>query len=201
MPRSAPPSRVPWRGLWARGLALAPLGGGEAALGADSLRRLGAELRVPFVSANVRDASGDLVAEPLRIVETGGRRVAFAGVLSPRLAVPGMRVDEPREALLKLIPKARDRADALVVLAYLPEEELRQLAADLPEADAVVGGPTGQSIGPRAAGPTVLAAATNKGKFLVELEAATWGRHAAWTGRVVEMGPDLPDDPVQQENL
>ena len=40
----------------------------------------------------------------------------------------------------------------------------------LPEADAVIGGPTGQSIVPTAVGPTLLAAATNKGKFLVELD-------------------------------
>ena len=56
------------------------------------------------------------------------------------------------------------------MLAYLPEAELRQLAAELPEADLVVGGPTGQSIAPIRVGPTWLASATNKGKFLIQME-------------------------------
>src|SRR5581483_6491705 len=128
-------------------------------------------------------------------------RVAFAGVLSRRFAGPGVQIDEPREALLKVIVDARGRYDTLVVLAYLPEEELRQLAAALPEADAVLGGPTGQSIPPQALGPTLLAAATNKGKFLVALEAAPPGTRPAWAGRVAEMGPDLADDPGQLANL
>ena len=176
------------------------VGGPEAALGADYLRRMGAELRVPFVSANLRDAKGLLVAEPLRIVQRDGRRVAFTGVLSRRFGVEGMLIDEPRPALLGVIGAARGRYDFLVVLAYLPEDELAELAASLPEADAVVGGPTGQSIAPRAVGPTLLAAATNKGKFLIELEGAGVGK-PAWTGRVVEMSPELPDDADQRDNL
>ena len=39
------------------GLAAHNLGGPEAALGADYLRRVGAKLDVPFVSANLRDAA------------------------------------------------------------------------------------------------------------------------------------------------
>ena len=70
--------------------------------------------------------------------------------------------------------------DAVVVLAYLPESELRQLASELPEVDAVVGGPTGQSIAPFRIGPTWIGSATNKGKFLIELE--TSGSHRRLVG-------------------
>jgi hypothetical protein len=127
--------------------------------------------------------------------------VAVAGVLSRGYAGGDVRVDDPRESLLQAAAAARGRYDSLVVLAYMPEEELRQLAAGLPEADAVVGGPTGQSIAPQKTGPTLLAAATNKGKFLVHLEAAGTAGRWAWDGRVVEMGPALADDPGQKENV
>ena len=40
----------------------------------------------------------------------------------------------------------------------------------LPEADLVVGGPTGQSVPPQQIGPTMLASATNKGKFLARFD-------------------------------
>ena len=89
------------RGELAMGLAAHNLGGPEAALGADYLRRVAAELGVPFVSANLRDATGALVAEPLRIVAHVGRPVAIVGVLSRRFAAPGLQLDEPREAVLR----------------------------------------------------------------------------------------------------
>ncbi len=188
------------RGELDMGVVAHNLGGPEAALGAAYLRETAARLQVPFVSANLQNRAGQPVTEALRIVEAGGRRIAFTGVLARNHASADMKVEEPREALLRVIQSARGRYDSLVVLAYLPEDELRALAAALPEADAVLGGPTGQSLPPQALGPTLLAAATNKGKFLVELEAAPGGR-TAWTGRVVEMGPDLADDAQQQENL
>jgi hypothetical protein len=189
------------RGELAMGLAAHNVGGPEAALGADYLRHVGDRLGVPFVSCNVRDSRGELVAESVRVVRRGARRVAVAGVLSPHYAATGLRVDDPREALVGVCARARGTYDTLVVLAYLPEEELRQLAADLPEADAVVGGPTGQSIAPRRAGATLLASATNKGKFLVHLEASAGGGRPNWQGKVAEMGPGLADDPGQRENL
>ncbi|HYH66787.1 MAG TPA: hypothetical protein VD866_18985, partial [Urbifossiella sp.] len=181
----------------AMGLDAHNVGGPETALGADYLRRFIADTGAPLVSANLRAADGSLVAEPLRIVERGGRRVALVGVLSRHFAVPGGRLDDPREAILREAAAAKGRYDSLVVLAYAPEDELRQLAAGLPEADAVVGGPTGQSIAPLRLGPTVLASATNKGEFVVRLDAVGRG----WDGRVVEMDAAYADDPGQRANV
>jgi hypothetical protein len=189
------------RGERAMGLDAHNVGGPEAALGADYLRRAAREAGVTLVCANARDAAGAPLAEPLRVVERGGRRVALAGVLSRRYAAPGLAIDDPKEALLRAAADAKGRYDSLVVLTYAPEEELRQLAAELPEADAVIGGPSGQSLPPKAVGPTVLASATNKGKFLVRLNADGAGPRTAWSGEVVEMGPGLADDPDQRENL
>src|SRR5207248_836434 len=68
---------------------------------------------------------------------------------------------------------------------------------NLPEADAVIGGPTGQAIAPRRVGPTLMAASTNKGKFLVQLDISK----RELTGSVVEMTSAFADDPAQQANL
>jgi hypothetical protein len=183
------------------GLDAHNLGGPEAALGADYLREVAQRLRVPFLSANLRDKQGQPVAEGVRMITRGGKRVALVGVLSRRHAVAGVQIDDPREAVLQTIAGLRDQYDTLVVLAYLPEDELRQLAAELPEADAMIGGPTGQSIAPRQTGQALLAAATNKGKFVVELAlTASQPRHS-WTGQVVEMGPTLAHSPAQETNL
>jgi hypothetical protein len=87
------------------------------------------------------------------------------------------------------------------VLAYLPEDELRELAQSLPEADAIVGGPTGQPIAPKKIGPVLLTSATNKGKFLVRLDAPPPGSARGWTGGIVELSDRYADDPRQTANI
>jgi len=184
------------------GSAAHNLGGPEAAFGAETLREIRKATGAPFVSANLRDRAGRLVAEPLRTVVARDLRVALVGVLSTQFAREGLRIDEPRDAVLSALASAPPH-DALVVLAYLPEAELRSLAAALPEADLVMGGPTGQSIAPTRVGTTWLASATNKGKFLVHMEAlrpASRG-DATWSGRVIEMSSEIPDRPAQMHNL
>ena len=88
-----------------------------------------------------------------------------------------------------------------MVLAYLPEEELADLASQLPEVDLIVGGPTGQSIAPRLAGPTLWASATNKGKFLGIFHAPAIGSSQKWRGEIVEMNESLADNAKQKQNL
>jgi hypothetical protein len=202
------------QGELAMGLAAHNLGASEVALGADFLREVGSRLHVPFVSANVTDTRGKPLAEPLRIVEKNGVSVALTGVLSQRFATEGVIVEEPRTAILRLLAARspfgfggvdlgeKGRCDSLMVLAYMPEDELINLATNLPEADWIIGGPTGQSILPHVLGPTWVASATNKGKFLVHLERPrdTGGRRE-WSPSIVEVNEKFVDDPDQQANV
>lgn len=187
------------RGEMALGLAAHNIGAAELDLGMDYLRDTAHKLQLPFVSANLRDSKGVPIGWPIRIVESNGKRIAFTGVLSKRYARPGVQLDEPRESLVKVIADANGRYDSLIVLAYVPEEELRALAAGLPEADAVIGGPTGQSIAPESVGPTMLAAATNKGKFIVQI--APPGPGGRWAGDIVELTNAYKDDAEQLANV
>ena len=184
------------------GLDAHNLGGPEAELGALYLSDVMQRLQVPFLSANLRDEQRQLIAEPVRIIARGKQRVALVGVLSQRFARPGLHVDDPRDAVLQAATAVKGQYDTLVVLAYAPEEELKRLAAELPEADAIVGGPTGQAIKPQAVGKTIIAAATNKGKFLVNL---WWGKQNqsdyAWTGSITEMDTRYQDSPEQEANV
>jgi hypothetical protein len=141
------------------------------------------------------------LAPPIRIVEAAGRRVALVGVLGERFAVEPLRVTPPRQAILDALAEFAGRYDSLVILAYLDEEPLRQLAETLPEADAVVGGPTGQPIPPTSVGPVLLISATNQGKFLARLDAAGRDSIGGWSGAIVELGDRFADDPTQVANL
>jgi hypothetical protein len=175
------------------------IGAAEAELGAEFLRRLEQETNAPLVSSNVRDEQGQDFAATHRLVTVGARRVAVLGVLSPKFARGGLRVEEPAESVLRLIPSLKGQYDVLLVLAYLPEDELERFVARVPEVDLVVGGPTQQSIAPRHTGPTTWAATTNKGKFLVHLEQTA--RSAAWDGKIIELNDTLADNVQQLANL
>jgi hypothetical protein len=183
------------------GVAAHNVGAGEARLGPDELRRLAANDKTPFISANVFDVEGRPVAEPLRIVDAVGRRLALVGVLSERYITDKIHVKPPRQTILEVIQQAAGQYDSLIVLAYLPEDELRELAQSLPEADAIVGGPTGQPIAPKQIGPVLLTSATNKGKFLARLDPPPPGSARGWTGRIVELNDRYADDPRQTANI
>ena len=188
------------RGELQMGLRAHNLGASEVGFGAKYLRDLTRTLKPPFVSCNVRNSEGELLVAPTIHVEIAARRIAVIGVLSPQFQSGSLQIAPPLTALLEMLDRNVAPYDHLVVLAYLPDDELRDLAAQLPEADLIVGGPTGQSIVPERLGTTWLASATTKGKFLVELRAD--GADASeWKGRVIEMNDSFPDDPRQWQNL
>jgi hypothetical protein len=184
------------------GIAAHNLGKAELALGAEALRDLARRSGVLFISANATDAAGQMLAPALVERTVGGRRVLVVGVVSPRFASDKVKISEPRQAVLAaLSTDAKKGERSVIVLAYLPEDELNALAASLPEADAIIGGPTGQAVAPRAVGPTLVAAATNKGKFLVRLDAPATNGGGAWSGSVVELGPTFADAAEQRQNV
>ena len=190
------------------GVAAHNIGAAEARFGPGELRRLAAKLGLPLVSANVCDSAGRAVAEPVRIVTCGAgsaggtrRRVALLGVLGEQFATTDLQVAPARQAVLDMLPKLAGKYDALVVLAYLPEDQLRQLADAVPEADAVIGGPTGQPISPKPAGPVLLCSATRDGKFLARLDAPGPDTGPRWSGSIVELNGQFADDPAQAANI
>ncbi len=127
--------------------------------------------------------------------------MAILGVLSPKFAVPGLRITSPREAILQTLQQATQGSyQAAIVLAYVPEEELQPLAEGLPEVDVVVGGPTGQPVAPRHVGPTLVLSATKQGKFLARLDAPPDAKQH-WTGGIVELSERFADDPAQVANV
>lgn len=187
-------------GELAMGIAAHNLGGPEILLGVDYLRKLASSKQVPFLSANVCDATGRRAVEAYRIIDVGGVRLLLVGVARVYVNIAGKadwRLDDPRSAVLAALDDAAGKFDRVVVLAYLNETDLRELAGALPEVDAVIGGPTGQSLAPTRVGPVLVASATNKGKFLVSLPLAADRRQQAPPAAVVELSDRFADDPAQ----
>jgi hypothetical protein len=188
------------QGELAMGVMAHNLGEAEIKLGREQLHRLSSETKAPFVSANAKGTDAAL-APPLVIVERGKTRIALVGVVSPTYATPEIAVSDPMSAVLKVLADHHGQFDSAVVLAYLPTDELEALARSLPEVDLVIGGPTRQSIEPRQVGPVVLAAATNKGKFVARFNTLAGNSPLNWRGEIVELDDAWSDDPAQVANL
>jgi mono/diheme cytochrome c family protein len=103
-------------------------------------------------------------------------------------------------ALLKALQNSQ--ADVRIVLAYMDEAKLRSLAEALPEVDFIIGGPTGQAISPVTVGNTTIMSATNKGKFLAQIDLVrdAKGLHKSST-QIAEVSSTLTENPIQLANL
>lgn len=189
-----------FRGEMEMHLAVQNIGGAELALGPERLRAIEKSAGPPFVSANAAPASGEAVGLPARMVAAGALRVAFVGVVSPKFATDQWRVSEPRQAILRAAGAIKGKYDRLIVLAYMDEAELDALARGLPEADAVIGGPTGQSIAPHRVGTggagTIVGSATRQGKFLLEMPL-----QGASTGEIVDLSDVFAGDAQQLQSV
>ena len=188
------------KGELAMGIDAHNIGASEAAFGADVIRSITSDLNAPIISANACDAGGQLIADPMKIIERGGQTFAVIGVLDPGFASGDLQVKDPRQAILDLLDQLETPVDGKIVLAYLPREPLIELAKQLPEIDVVIGGPTGQTIAPTQVGATLVTSATNKGKFVAKLQSDP-AASKRWSAKIVEVDETHADDSRQIENL
>lgn len=190
------------RGMQSMGLTAHNIGTSEANLGPARLRELSHDTGVQWLSANLKSVGEDWSPQPVITVDRGGLRVAVVGVIDPdRVTHDAWKTRQPLQAVLDAI---RDvQADVRIVLAYMSESQLRELAGALPEVDFVVGGPTGQAMSPVSVGSVTVLSATNKGKFLARLKVRAGEKRQAVADdfRLVEVASSFAEDETQLENL
>lgn len=188
------------QGELAMGLAAHNLGASEIKLGPKYLRELPAELRVVLVSANARDREQKAIAPAVKVAAIDGQRLALVGVVGEEFATDEVEILPPRQAVLDALAAISGKYDRAVVLAYVNEQQLDELAQALPEVDLVIGGPTGQSVQPHKAGAVMVAAVTNKGKFVAALDVPHAGSNE-WKTSILELTDKYADHPRQKQNL
>ena len=119
------------------------------AFGADDLRlpaaefvSLPAEIN-PFVSANVGlfDFDSGIPAQ-FRVIEAGGMKVGVTAVLGKtyqkEIHSEDLKMADPETALAKIVPKLKQKADYLVLLAHATTDESVALAKKFPQFNVVV---------------------------------------------------------------
>ena len=125
------------------------LGHRELSIGLEGLRRIEQDYG-RLVSANVVDEKGAPVVEPYRVVElSNGYRCGILGVVDDRIEPDqigaGLRVVAPTEAIARYLPELRQKADFIVLLAFMDESQMQALAERFFEVNVIVGGKVRQA--------------------------------------------------------
>lgn len=174
----------------------------EAQLTAAELGELNAESTL-YVSANLVDATGTTVFPPYRIVDfPGGYRVGILGVMENTLETSeigkGLTITPPQEALATHIPALSKEVDAMVLLAFTDEEEMKVLAEQFFELDVIIGGNVVQPLrGIQTANRSILASITDKGKAVGRLDLVAVENGYEGVGNEIHMiMEDFPEDPA-----
>ncbi len=123
------------------------LGNHEFDYGWEKIREFVAVSAAPIVSANVIDDSGGRLVEPYVIRRVGGIEIAVIGALTDRLArllKPGLtgpwRAAPLIAALRPVVAEAHAKADLVVVLGHLFDDEDERVLRELPDVDILIGG-------------------------------------------------------------
>ncbi|MFO0942450.1 MAG: multiheme c-type cytochrome [Pirellulales bacterium] len=188
-------------GLKQCGLGAHNIGGPETTFTPDQLREIAKQTSVTWLSSNLSDRDGKTVGTNCAEFARGGLKIAVAGVVDPELIQnDAWQANQPTQAVLSVFKNRK--ADVRIVLAYLDEAKLQQLAQSLPEVDYVIGGPTSHAINPRKVGSVTVASATNKGKFLAKFELKKLSKgYEQTSASVVEVKSSLGESREQLKNL
>jgi 2',3'-cyclic-nucleotide 2'-phosphodiesterase (5'-nucleotidase family) len=107
-------------------------GSQDFALGLDFLLKMEKSAKFPFVSANIKDITGNHLFRPYQIVSKSGVSLGFIGLAS-QFTHPDLQIDDPIEALKGIIDEVANQVDLVVLLFNSEEKDILELQrSDLP---------------------------------------------------------------------
>jgi len=103
------------------------------------------QARIPIVCANCTyKATGKTIVPPYVILERNGIRFGIFGLTAPRVAtyttVEGLAIEDPIECAKRIVPILKEEADVVIGLTHIGYTLDKQLAAQVPDIDIIVGG-------------------------------------------------------------
>lgn len=130
----------------------------------------------PVVCANVTyKATGKPIVPPYVVLERNGIRIGIFGLTAPRVATyphaEGLEIEDPIQAAKRVVPILKQESDVVIGLTHIGYGFDKQLAAQVPDIDIIVGGDSHTWL------------------YQPELVRASDTRHALWVG-----GPVIVQD-------
>ncbi len=158
--------------------------------------------KLAFTSCNVLDAEArQPVVAPYLIKRISSFRVGFLGVVRNDLDAvgKGLTVSPPREALGQWVPLVAKRCDYLVIVAFVDQATLKEIADQFYEADVVLGGDVPvSSAEPEKVNQALVFSVTGEGKVLgrIDLRRTPENKLRLAEGRPLKVEESIPGDPA-----
>ncbi len=172
-----------------------------------------------LISANIEPADDAHKAPPPYLIRevtvnrgAAGKklRIAFVGFTEAKPTGPnqseslyaGYRINDAFEVAKRIIPEAKQKADLVVVLAYMTQDKAQRLASENPDIDTmIVARQMSLMNEPEHFGRATITYAYNQTKFLGELRyyLRSDGTVENQLNRYVALDSDIPDDPQTAE--
>lgn len=120
----------------------------DLVFGEEFIRENANKYELDFVSANITKSDGDPFWKPYIIKEIQGEKVAITGITKYQETKEsdGYSMEVPINPLTKLMPELNEKADIIVVMAYIDLAPAKRLAKDVPDIDVLVVGGQGSSL-------------------------------------------------------
>ena len=162
--------------------ALTP-GDGDFVFGVDFLVDGAERHGLPYVSANLKRASGELLFPASRVVERSGLKIGITGVTAQKLTPKGLLSGSVKDALQPVVDSLReDGVDLVVVLSHHSIPETETLLAEVSGVDLVFAAHDRSfQIEPIVAGSAAIFQAGSRGKYLGEIDIQLLEGHSGWS--------------------
>jgi len=184
------------KGMMESDLAATTIGAFDLFRGAEYLKQLIADHKIPIVSANVYDEeTGELFVEPYMTVVRGG--VTFGIRTQKDVETLGVTIADPMETLPAVLEKLSEKADYVILLSQLGLERSKLLAEELPGIDFLVMGAVAQySAKSFEAGATVVLQPGYKGQRISDfrLQFDETNAYLGYSGTTRDLGDKVPSD-------
>jgi hypothetical protein len=126
------------------------VGEGDLALGLEKVKGLAARYKLPILAGNL-DCGGTKPFPGHVVVERGGWRFGFVGVVPAEVKVEGCTVADPQEAAASEVA-ALGKVDVVVALGSFDADSGKTLVEKVPSIDFVIAGGQGTVTGVRSVG-------------------------------------------------
>lgn len=134
------------------GYDISVTGNHEYNFGLDILKKIIKSNKATTLVNNVKDKEGKPLGESYKIIEKGGVKIAFIGMVTPNIKtwdsanLQGCTITDPVVETKKIIAQIKDKADAIVAVSHMGIENeygvlnsgVRDLATQCPELTAII---------------------------------------------------------------
>lgn len=189
------------------------LGERDLNFGLEFLQKVIRDHKLPFTSANVRDAAtGQLILPEFLLIERGGVKFGVCSVMDPAQKIISMaatdheyEIADPVATLRELVPRLREQCDTVVLLSHLSDRPTETLLAEVQGIDLVIVGHSFKSYNrERIVADAILLSAVYEGRVIGRADLRVNpadGKIMAVQVNVTTLDDAVPDDPVMLESV